>query len=85
MGKDRQWDTNFHRALAFDFLLNWDTDDFDGYLSEGLLISKGKSTSLLPWPVGIVEDFDLFNKGGAWAGREDAFWFLDNLGSLRVP
>jgi len=68
MRLDSQWDADFHRALALDFLLDWDTDDLDGDLSEGLLISKGEGASLLPWPVGVVEDFNLFNEGGAWAG-----------------
>ena len=85
MRKDGQRDTDFHGVLALDFLLNWDTDDLNGDLSEGLLISKGESASLLPWPVGVVQDFDLFDQGGSWAGREDAFGLSDDLCSQGVP
>ena len=83
--QDVQGDGDFHRVFALDFLFNGDTDDLDGDLSECLVISKGKEATLLPWPVGIVQDFDLFSEGGAWRGSKDAFGLIDNLGSLCHP
>ena len=68
MWEDSQGDGHLQGGLALDFLFNWDVDDLDGVLSEGLLVSEGESASLLPWPVGVVEDLDLFDERGSWVG-----------------
>jgi len=85
MGEDSQGDGHLHGGLALDFLFNWDVDDLDGVLVEGLLLSEGEGASLLPWPVGVVQDLDLFDERGSWAGREDGVGLLDDLGSLGFP
>jgi len=83
--EDSQRDFDLQRGLALDFLLDWNIDDLDGEIGKGLVFAEGEAAALLPWPEGVVKNFNLFDKRGAWASIKDFLRFGDDLGSLLLP
>jgi len=83
--KDGQWNGDSAGLLALDFLFNRNVDDLNWALGEFLLFVHGEGAALFPWPEGVVQDCDVFDKAGAWAGLEDDVSFLLEHGSLGIP
>jgi len=61
------------RGLSLDFLFNRDGENLDGHLSSWLLVSKSERATLLPWPVGVVKDFDVNDLSGTGCKLDDTF------------
>ena len=64
-----EWHLKRSGLLAHDSFLNVDSEvaDRDSFTAR-LLISEGENAAICPWPVGVVEDFEL--DGLSRAGRE---------------
>ena len=67
----RERHRNRNGGLTLDLLFDRNTEDVDGNLVTGLLISKSKCASIFPWPVGVVEDFELDDLSHAWRNLKD--------------
>lgn len=65
------------RGLSLDLLFNRDGENLDWHLSSWLLVSKSESAPLLPWPVGVVKDFDFNDLSGAGSKLDNAFGLFD--------
>ena len=79
---DGEWHLELQGLLPSYLLINGDSDWLDWAARLGYLGSK--LASLLPWPVGIVEDLDLNEVGGASSDLDHAFRLLLDDCSLLV-
>ena len=67
--RHREWHGERSGLLTHDSLLDVHSEVTDGdSLTTRLLISEGKNAAISPWPVGVVENFEL--NGLSRAGRE---------------
>ena len=70
-------------CLSFDFLLDREAEHLDGALVKVLLVRQGQRAVGLPWPVGVVEDFEVDDLGLTWQKLKDALGlFLADGASL---
>ena len=71
--------------LSLDFVSDWNVDDIDWKSGEVLLVVEGEGATLLPWPEGIVEDFEVCDHSLSWVDFDDTFRLLLKDGSELVP